>query len=249
MTDTRTTRIIGHMVVRNEIDRYLRTSVAWLRDITDQVFVFDDRSSDGTYQWLRDQRIPVLQRPIAGSSFAENEALFRGRAWRELEHLVRPTLNDWVLCIDADEFLVAEPRTDVGPTRELITDNIQRALHAGHDAITFPVREVFGFAADHTPMVRTDGYWGMISACRLVRCVDTGTFGVQREGGGSIPAGWADPYLADRLAILHLGYARDADRRAKHARYSTAGSGHNPRHVASILQAPTVKPWPSGAPA
>lgn len=248
MTERRTTRVIGHMVVRNEANRYLRASVTYLRNLCDQIFVYDDRSDDGTYEWLREQKVPVLQRPVDASSFAENEGLFRGRAWHELELLTRPTANDWVLCVDADEFLVVEPRTDLGATRDLLTDNIQRAIQAAHRALTFPVREVFGFAADHTPLVRVDGYWGMISACRLVRCVTTGEFAARRMGGGSIPDGWSDAYLAERLAIMHLGYARLSDRRAKHARYDVDTGGHNPAHVASILTSPTLKVWPSGEP-
>jgi hypothetical protein len=52
----------------------------------------------------------------------------------------------------------------------------------------------------------------------------------------------AKSVAARDVAILHYGYASEADRRAKYARYSNR-PGHNIRHVESILRKPELEPW------
>lgn len=235
---TRTTRIIGHMVTRNELDRYLRATIQWLREITDAQFVYDDRSTDETAEYLDRQRIPFIVRPEEAPSFAEDESALRAAAWIAMEDVHQPNETDWILCVDADEFVVAIPPAE---TREVLTDTIER--HTQTRAVTLPVKEVFAFKEDNTPLVRTDGYWGSIQACRLVQWRPDGQFPPRIEGGGSVPTAWtAGATINEDLVIMHLGYVRPEDRKAKHARYSHTG-GHNPRHVASILELPSLTPW------
>lgn len=233
----RATRIIGHMVTRNEMGRYLAGTTRWLQEITDVQYVYDDRSIDGTFGFVQRAATPVGLRSQGDPSFEDDESAFRANAWRAMEMHHAPTPNDWILCVDADEFFVA-PRPDA--TREALTDLVQRHHDAG--AVTFPVHEVFGFDDDHTPLLRVDGYWGQIEACRLVRWRPHAEFAPRVQGGGSVPAGWAASAATDDVAIMHLGYARATDRTTKHARYSKT-AGHNPRHVSSILEPPKLVRW------
>jgi hypothetical protein len=228
------------MVTHNELDRYIPDTVPWLQTICDAVHIFDDASTDGTFEYLASLGVTVAQRAPFETSFAEDESAFRGRAWRVMETMTAPTENDWVLCIDADEFLLAG---EADQTRDVLTSCIEMADNLNSGSVTFPVREVFGHADDGTPLVRTDGWWGEIEATRLVRWRPDGKFAPRRQGGGSIPANWDEGYFnLDDLAIAHYGYARPRDRQAKYARYAGT-TGHNPSHVASILQHPTLVPY------
>jgi hypothetical protein len=226
------------MVTRNELERYLPAVILWLREITDVQHIYDDRSTDGTFEHLQQLGVPVDQRSVIDQSFATDESAFRARAWRLMEERHNPSADDWILCVDADEFVTARAPAD---THEFLTEAIERHMSVG--AVTLPVNEVFDFDHDHTPLLRVDGYWGQIQACRLVRWRPAGRFPPRVEGGGSVPAGWASSaQVCTDLAIMHLGYARPSDRQAKHARYS-ATTGHNPRHITSILEPPTLKRW------
>lgn len=234
---TRFTRIIGHMVTRNEMARYLPNTMRWLRQITETVCVLDDNSDDGTFEWLREEGARVSRRPSLAKSFAQDESAFRATAWAYMEDSLNPTGADWILCVDADEFVLAANADD---TRQVLTETVEKAIGLG--AVTLPVREIFGFE-DNAPMLRVDGFWGDIFGCRLVRWRPGAHFAPRVEGGGSVPAGWCRPVLeTDDLAIMHLGYARPEDRIVKHARYS-ATVGHNPQHVASILEPPKLLRW------
>jgi glycosyltransferase involved in cell wall biosynthesis len=236
----RTTRILGHMVTHNELGRYLPATLDWLVDICDTVVAYDDGSTDGTVDFLRASPVHLGCRPADAPSFSRDESALRAAAWKHLERVAQPQSTDWVLCIDADEFLVADdPASDLN---EEITDAVEEASRAGAQSISFEVAEVFDTSGPQ-PMVRTDGYWGEISACRLVRWRDKGRFDPRREGGGSVPSSWISwRHMATRLHLLHLGYATPEDRKARFMRYS-AGAGHNPRHITSILQPPSLVPW------
>lgn len=234
-------RIIGHMVTRNERNRYLPVSIHWLRHLVDDMFVYDDQSDDGTYEFLHEKVVPAKQRPLDGTSFAEDESAFRSAAWREMEICCVPTPDDWILCIDADEFLLPQ-NSDGRSTRGVLRQTIRRAELADHTDITFGVAEVFDFADDGTPLVRTDAFWACIIARRLARWYPDATFPVRCEGGGSLPRARRETVERNELAVVHFGYARSEDRQAKYDRYR-AGRGHNPRHVDSILRPPILRPW------
>lgn len=234
--------LIGHMVVRNEMGRYLQRSLGWLAELTNgRVLVYDDQSTDGTADYIRNELLlPVAVRPDHVPAFAQDESAFRRSAWDALEHAYGLTTDDWILAIDADEFLV--DRSQRGD-RASVRGAVDRAVSAGETAVTFSVAEVFGHDAHGDARIRTDGYWGHIQACRLVRWRPGGRFHPRIEGGGSVPSNWPkSPLTNGELAILHYGYATPADRATKHHRYSN-GRGHNPAHVASILQPPTTRRW------
>jgi hypothetical protein len=111
----------------------------------------------------------------------------------------------------------------------------------GPGAVRFHVEEIFDIVDDNTLDVRVDGFWGQIEACRYVRWRPDGHFTPRRQGGGSVPAGWADTAVTvDTPVILHYGYCTERDRLAKHERYRGT-TGHNPAHIASILTAPVLQ--------
>lgn len=235
-------RIIGHMVVRNELHRHLRGTVYQLLRQVNQLAVYDDRSDDGTYECLsrlgllkRDDRLLLGRRPEHEPSFLDDESVFRQAAWEFMEAAAEPTADDWILCLDADEFLVSNHRFMRCETIGSLTNE-----SAGpRSAFTFHVAEVFDILKDCVD-VRVDGFWGQIEACRFVRWQPHGRFAPRRQGGGSVPAGWADDatILTDPF-IAHYGYCTEEDRRTKYERYRRT-AGHNPVHIESILTSPVL---------
>jgi Glycosyl transferase family 2 len=232
-------RIFGHMVTRNEADRYLTPAVRWLQSLTDGQFIYDDRSTDTTTEVLDHLGVAYAVRPEDVLSFAEDESALRAEAWRAMEARCGPEPGDWILCVDADEFVTA-PRP--GRTRGTLETAAQQSIDIG--SVTFAVNEIFGFDHDGTPLARIDGYWGMITACRFVRWRPDGRFAPRIEGGGSVPTDWATANIRYDLELMHFGYACAEDRTTKHARYSASGH-HNRRHIESILTTPTLERWHS----
>jgi hypothetical protein len=235
-------RIIGHMVTRNELGRWLIVTLPWLSEICNgDVAIYDDQSDDGTDIYVRSLGLQVERRPDVVPAFVEDESIFRWAAWRAMERLLEPGPGDWILAVDADELLVS---TTAGADLVLVVTQLVDTIGAAvTDTVTFHVAEIFGFNGMGWPLTRTDGYWGAITACRLARWQPEGMFQPRREGGGSLPSTWtADTGPNGQLEIMHLGYARPEDRRVKHQRYTT-GTGHNIRHVQSILEQPTLQHW------
>lgn len=238
--------LIGHMVVRNEMGRYLPETLGWLAELTGgRLLVYDDQSTDDTARFVSSEcRLPLVVRSDATPSFAEDESAFREAAWRMLEQAFRPTPDDWVLTLDADEFLVTN---QPGGTSADVNEFIEQATE-GTTAVTFTVAEVFGLDDTGWPMLRSDGYWDSIHACRLVKWRPGGTFHPRREGGGSVPSSWPKPNVKNRdLSILHYGYTTPEDRQAKYLRYRYGG-GHNRVHIDSIQRTPQLRKWPGMAP-
>lgn len=238
MTDV---RILGHMVTHNEMDRYLTVTIPWLATLVDDIHVYDDLSRDGTFDYLQRVGVAVERRPHAGVSFRENEGQFRGEAWQRMEARLRPGPRDWILCADADEFVVPTTTNATFGRSELQTA-IANARLSGRQAISFRVAEIFGFGEDGWPAQRIDGFWDTIRACRLVAWRNNAYF-PPRDSAGSVPESWNHGYdPAPRLQILHLGYARHEDRETKSQRYLSS-RGHSLKHVMSILDSPTLVPW------
>jgi Glycosyl transferase family 2 len=238
-------RIIGHMVTRNEMGRWLTTTLPWLAELCHgDVAVYDDQSTDETAKYAADLVAAFRIRPDAIPSFAENEGVFRWAAWQFMERRLAARDGDWVLVVDADELLLTNiAGGDADQVRMQLMDAIGRAEEDGHRTLTFNVAEVFEFDGMGWPLVRTDGFWGTITACRAAHWQCQGVFGARKEGGGSLPSSWRrNPRPDEHLELLHLGYARPEDRVEKHRRYSQ-GSGHSSRHVKSILDRPHLTHW------
>jgi hypothetical protein len=222
------------MVVKNEAHRWIGGMLEWTKRFVDGIAVLDDESDDITVQICKEIGVRVASRNSAVPSFMQDESQMREAALRYLEFAFEPKVGDWILSLDADEFLVA-----TGSEREALQYNIDRAWD--RDGLIFPVAESFGTQKE-TPLIRTDGYWNQITALRMYRWKPAGKFKAQQLGGGSVPTYVQHPIYAEDIDLLHMGYATPEDRKEKHDRYA-AKAGHNPRHVASILHPPVMIRW------
>lgn len=232
-------KLYVHIPVRNEAGRYLEACLSWASTFADAIHVYDDDSDDDT-RLIADKYAAVSARE-GPPSFADHEGLFRQGAWNAFEDTFRPDVGDWVLALDADEFLVGT-RDNIRPQLEELIGHAERNQYTG---IEFPVIEIFDatFGDEMTLQRRTDKYWRFINEVRLFPYQVDALFAGKDSGCGSRPT-YADQKTLNvsDLWLLHLGYARPEDRRAKYDRY-LGTRGHNPTHVASIIQAPTLEPW------
>lgn len=221
------------MVVKNEADRYLEQCVRWNFSVLDDLLVYDDASEDESVSIAQKNGAVVVPREDEVPPFIVDESAFRQAAWEVMEDIFSPTPDDWILCLDADEFLVYD-----GP------DQLEHLLNTSGDGVVLPVDEIFLADGAGQMYRRVDGYWGQITALRLVRYRPGGTFKKRRLGGGSVPTYVQDTTTSSSVRIAHLGYLDPLDRAIKHSRYSSI-KGHSTAHVESILTAPELEatPW------
>lgn len=232
------TRVLGLTVGRNEAGRYLTPMLEHCCRSFDEHLFYDDRSDDDTPAIAESYGCTVRQRS-SGPSFLEHEGQFRHGALRTLEQEFVPENGDWILSIDCDEMLVA----DTDPSLAL---RLAIGRSYGCDGIIMPIPEVFGWDDDGTPLVRTDGFWSTIAGPRFYRWRPEGRFAGKAMGCGSEPTYVSRGKLSrvqHGAYLMHFGYARAEDRKAKYARYMNISHGHADQHVRSIIQRPILERW------
>lgn len=97
-------KIYGVCVVQNEAD-VIRDSVQWATRFCDRIWVWDLGSADGTWDVLDSLRSPKIEPSLREIPYSSS---LRGRIFNE----VRDQIEDgsWLYILDADEFLVGDPR-------------------------------------------------------------------------------------------------------------------------------------------
>lgn len=225
------------MPVKNEANRYLKDVLAHLIGVVglENIFVYDDQSTDGTFEIISDFGICVARRGDDVSSFIQHEGRFRQWGWECFEEAMRPEPGDWVLAIDADEMFYGFERLPV----------LTRQEHVAVLGVTF-------YHMWNETHFRVDKAWRPNRSSRLFRYYQGGTFADRQLACGSEPSYVLEMIRSGRvhwdtgLAMKHLGYMRDRDKREKHARYMAIDSGnfHSRCHIESIMdESPTLAPW------
>ncbi len=233
-------RIIASIVLKNEADRYLQSWLDWNESWWDELFVYDDQSTDDTISVCAAYTDSIVRRPDHISSFLDHEGEFRGAAWAALEEACSPTEEDWIFAIDADEFLCGStPEVDVKWTLTCLA-----RLSDGYDAYDVQIPEMWNL---DPLMRRMDGYWGaQMFRPEYMRYRPDGKFRNKKMGCGSGPTYSYDNRLHIPLAmdLLHFGHARPEDRKTRYDRYmSVPDHGHSQKHISSIMRSPTLEPW------
>jgi glycosyltransferase involved in cell wall biosynthesis len=237
------------MIVKNEMERYLPLAVEHLLTYVDEVRVLDDGSTDGSFEYLSAKTgVEVLRNP--GPHFFEHE----GRARQNLLNFVFQAKPDYVLGIDADEF-VGDP------------EKIRAAIdQEGRDVYLLTLVEAWKVGPGGIS-IRIDGLWGPRKVPMLYRAP---SLWPPRRGMGEADWRIQDKQLAcgrEPLAVIkgagraplidthifHFGWTRESEREARAERYFVHDQGrfHQDRHLRSILF-PDDKvglrglPWPEG---
>lgn len=242
-----TERIIGTMVVKNELDRYLVPCIKHAQTFLDEIFVYDDRSTDETAEVAIDLGCRVVRRPDSRPSFINHEGKFRYSAWKAFEQVMKPKLGDWVFSFDADEFMVSQS----GDIKSVLETTVRVAKQKNNVGVILPFPEIFKIE-DSGFYYRVDGLWNTIKGPRLFSYRQNASWSDKPMGCGSEPEYVKSGPLSTRnygLHVLHLGYAKDEDKKAKYDRYSSLQEhGHNNKHIESIIEKPTLKLWEGKVP-
>lgn len=235
-------RLIAHLVTRNEAGRYLEQCLRWLRTFVDDIVVFDDFSSDDTVTICERNGAHVTVRDPELSSFLEHEGMFRSAGWATIgEHAAE---GDWVFAVDADEFLVGPSWAD---QRHVLNETIAVCEAEQATGVNIAVREVWAFDENDRLLIRTDGFWGNLWSLRLAKWTGDCQFPDRPLGCGSVPETVVSAVRDVGVDLLHYGYTAVDDRRARFDRYN-GRTEHNPVHVRSILEHPTLKVWDGKVP-
>jgi glycosyltransferase involved in cell wall biosynthesis len=243
-------RIIASTVVRNESDRYLRSCLEWNSVWWDELFVYDDQSTDDTVAVCTAYTDHVVTRPDSVPSFLEHEGEYRSAAWAEMERRLDLTSDDWVFSFDADEFLCG-----INDTIDLkwgVHCTAVMAMAENYHSVNIQIPEMWSL----DPMMRrVDGYWGdQMSRPELTRYHPEWYFRDKRMGCGSVPTHsyrrpLRRPYEELGIALVHVGHACLEDRRERYNRYmALPAHGHNSKHIASLLRTPMLTPWTGQVP-
>lgn len=235
--------LVGSMITRNELGRYLEHSIAALLGFCDEVRVLDDGSTDGTLEYLASlDRVAVKRRDDLAAMF-EHE----GRGRNDLLDWTLAGAPSHVITVDADEIVIGGAQV-----RQACVDD------GGRGVWTLVMEEVW--KADRRGLwTREDGGWRRHPVPI-----------VWRAPAGDGGAGWRvrdrqlacgrEPLAVQRVApkhlpaaVLHFGWSNEAERQARYDRYVVADGGrfHAGTHLASILDADSKvrlrrRYWPAG---
>ena len=220
------TNIFGLMVVRNEAHRYLESMLKHVSWYLDGIMIVDDQSTDETAA-IASEYGHVEIRPDDVPSFLENESAFREFSWLQLEKNFHPTQHDWILSIDADEFIIADhPRDDLLDLTEL-----------ADIGVNIRIPELWSL---NPPQIRVDGFWNKNMSPRFFRYIPGGCFSGKRMGCPPYPTYVKPGAVSENLEILHVGYACSDDVQVKYSRYSMIKEGHSSAHINSIISTPKL---------
>lgn len=237
-------KIVGLMVVKNEVDRYLQSCLEWNVPLLDELFVVDDQSTDDTVEMCRQYTENVLVRTDDVPSFMEHEGKFRQYAWDSMN--VSP--GDWIFVFDADEFFCGTNGTVVDH-REALESYISWAERAGDKSITLPIVDIWGH--DGVPYRRMDTFWATNVRTCLVNFSKNKKFTDKPMGCFSVPKSYVSPTISSAYfgSLFHVGFLESADRQVKYERYkSLPNHGHSDKHINSIITKPTLREYPGITP-
>ena len=243
--------LVASMVVKNERSRYLPEVIGHLLEFCDKIVVLDDGSTDGTGEWL-DDNTKGWDRIVVHHLDPE-DGFFSGHEGRKRQQLLTHTLNegpDWVLSIDADEFI-----SDGKLVREYVESDVQARRLVG----TLDMEEVWKIG-DHGLFVRIDGGWRPHPIPCLWSAHLSGMRGRALRIADKALACGREPDAVRRYfprarptgaSILHFGWANQSARRPRYERYVEADGGkfHRNTHLESIMWGDDQveledRPWP-----
>ena len=235
--------IIGCFTIYNEADRWLDACLNHHKNFVDELFIYDDQSTDNSVDIALKYTSNVIVRNSKDSSFIENESQFRSNAWREMsKYFSLRDQDDWILCLDADEFFISNNGNERETLNSMIEYCNRPVKKKCYDSFKISIPEIW--AVDGVvPMVRIDGAWAKNFHPRFVRYKKDFSFLDKKMACGSVPTyALQNMYSYMSLAhILHFGYAIENDRIKKYNNYSSMKDhGHNKNHIESIMQEPAL---------
>lgn len=224
--------IIAQMIGRNESERFLDNVLSRISSQVDKIVFTDDCSDDDTPNIAaRYAEVFSTKEPM----FNVHEGQLRAFAWSNLRKFAKE--GDWIIAIDCDEELYHVHDLDIRDTL---------------NSSPYDVVNVKFYHMWNESQYRVDKLWAPTNSSRIFRYLDNGAFLNRRLACGSEPAyvremiSQRNFWIDSNLAMKHLGYIRDEDKKAKYERYSNLDGGefHNIKHINSIVdENPVLVNW------
>lgn len=221
-------RLVAAVLARNEAgpDRYLTRVLKRLEDVSDEIVVLDDGSTDGTAQIARKHGATIKRRDLSIPAWG-NESSARAELWDlGVSHCEGP--NDWLLINDADQELRGDVR---GLCLSLDVNSWAMPLYDMWSETEY--REDEFWVAHWNPRI-----W-LVAPHRVPRgwVPEWNARGIHP---GHIPANWPaiTAIAPPDIYWLHYGWSKQSHREQKYQQYmSTAHlmTPHERAHVESIL--------------
>lgn len=198
-------KLTAMMIVRNEADRYLVRCLRALVNYVDEIIILDDGSTDETPEVCLSFPTVRLYRQN-DSTFLVDESQLRQKLWQ----YTTDSKPEWILAIDADEFIEPNPINEL--TYLFKQDHF--------NAISFRLFDCWGSEDDY----RVDGLWNPWLRGFSIYIVKyqpklSSDWPSLKFHCGRIPLAYRHiPHYESNLKIKHLGWANSANIAAKYVR-------------------------------
>lgn len=213
------------LVADGEMRRYLPETLPALLEFCDEVRILDDGTQDGFSEWV-EQWPGVFVTRAPTPTFYNHE----GRARQRLLDWTLEGSPDWILAVDADE-LVADGLT-LRRSCEVVDGHV--------DVMTLCLWEIWAVEPERI-YIRQDGGWAEHDAAVVYapqRLAQPLRIQDKALACGRVPESVRRAQSACvPTSLLHLGWARRAERVDRHHRYVLHDGGrfHQGSHLDSIL--------------
>ena len=259
-------KLVASLITKNEKEKYLRHCIELLQGFCDEIRAVDDDSTDGTHSLLQEMGVKVFRNDR--SMFYEHE----GRARQQLLEWTMEADPTHVLVVDGDELVVDGDKLRAKILEPQPFPSLRERRQRGRSSFQpatvwrLQMQEIWG-ATEHHLLVRQDGGWKEhpVPICYAIpamkhgdrRAIQHWRIPDKALACGRVPievAVASNRALNESAAdILHLGWACEADRWARHQRYVVhdGGAHHASKHLDSIMWDNsrvhlTTRPWPEG---
>ena len=184
--------LVGLMIARNEVDRYLEKVIVNTLRFVDILYILDDRSTDNSMEIYK-KYSPLVKVITSDNTWEDGENLLREELNMRAILYSKPT---WLIGIDADDLHMA--------TREEMEDLMSKDEY-----------DWFGF--QWYDMINDENHYKLPigKAPRMYRanCVDTYDYGKQKYHVFQVPQNIITREgLYTELKIKHLGYMSELDK-------------------------------------
>ncbi len=206
-------KIVGICQVYNELEKgNLMRFLQYVRPVVDELVMYDDGSTDGTFEYLLDQPVQLIR----GSKNNFGHELAHKQQLLDKALTLKP---DFILWLDADEVLTAGAERQL---QHLCHECMQQDL----DGIS--LREINLWRS--ATYERLDSLYGDGWYTRLWRVTNNLLYAEPGEGLHQIlvPPSVERVAKSDRLAVLHYGFADQKNLAYKYLTYRAHGQrGYN----------------------
>lgn len=236
---------LGMMRVKNE-ERWIERALKPLIEVCDEVFVFDDHSTDRTMEIVSDTESCIYV-PSPFDTLDESRdktwLLDLIGGWDDISPLKsNPLSPHWVICVDGDEEIVAQ---------DLHKFTQEPPQGIGTVSYSFQILTLY----DSPDQIRVDGVYKEMLRPSMFRLIKPGMVFKSNGGHGrgfhcsNVPAdiGYGvTTHNPEPVRVKHYGYMEKRDRERKYKFYTENDPGHEDWYRRECFGEPVLTRLPEG---